>query len=302
MKKLTAAVLALIIFLIPCLVSCDQAEEHPYVVISRANVILSVGDEYTLGAKVYPEKYSDLEIEWSTSNADVVSCDGGKLKAKSAGSSVIMASVNGGNAFTATVNVNDGVRGHINLIVGESTSIPTSLHQNIFAGEFDWISSDPEVVACDGGVVTAKAAGDVLVRISQGDDLVSICTVSAFESIEAMVDFQAPELPVSMSYLSGQSELEVQDFTYTITEDSRGLLVTFTITYKKTADISGTDSKNRTGFYIELYSDEVGYCTTYKAVSDSLFVGQTATFRTNFYADVSNGMRHFNIKLVPIDN
>ena len=302
MKKLTAAILALMLFLIPCLVSCNETEEKPYVVLSRANVILSVGDEYTLGASVYPEKYSDLKIEWTTSNADVLTCDGGKLRARSAGSAIVMASVNGGNAFTATVNVNDGVRGHVNLLVGESASVPTSLHQNIFTGEFDWISSDSSIVVCEDGVLKAVAKGDAIVRLAQGDDRVSVCTVSVFDNVEAMVDFKAPELPVSLSYMSGQTELEVQDFVYTVTEDRGGLLVTFTITYKKTADISGNDSKNRTGFYIELYSDEIGYCTTYKAMSESLAVGESATFRSSFYADVSGGMRHFNIELAPIDN
>ena len=302
MKKLMSVILALTLFLIPCLVSCGQSEEKPYVVLSRANVILSVGDEYTLGASVYPERYSGLEIEWSSSNPSVVTCDGGKLKAQSAGSAVVMASVNGGNAFTATVNVNDGVRGHINLLVGESASVMMSLYQNVFAEEYSWVSSAPSVAVCDGGTVSGLSEGNAILRISRGDDLVSVCSVSVFESIEGMVEFTAPELPVSMSYLSGTSELEVQEFAYTLTEDDRGILVTFTLTYKKTADISGSQSKNKTGFYIELYSDEVGYCTTYKAESGSLFVGETATFESNFYADVSGGMRHFNIKLLPIEN
>ena len=93
MKKLLAAIFALIIFVIPCLNACGQAnEELPYVVISRANVLLTVGDEYTLNAKVYPEKYSDLEIEWTTSNSAIVTCDDGKIKAQAPGSAVVMAS------------------------------------------------------------------------------------------------------------------------------------------------------------------------------------------------------------------
>ena len=302
MKKLVAMMLALIIFLVPCLVACGESEEMPYVVLTKANVILSIGDEYTLGAKVYPEKYSHLEIDWSSSNESIVVCEDGKIKAKSAGSAVVMASVNGGNAFTATVTVLNGVREHINLIVGESAVISESAYKNVFEGAFEWESTDPAVVSCDGAAITANAIGSAVVRIRQSGDIVSMCSVSVFENIQSMVDFRAPELPVTLSYKHGKSEVEVQEFTYEVTENDTGLMVSFTVTYQKTADISGSQSKNATGFYIVLYSDEVGYCTTYKVESDLLFVGQSATFQSNFIADVSNGMRHFNIELTPIEN
>ena len=301
MKKLVAALLAFIIILIPCLVACGEAEEMPYVVLTKANVLLSVGDEYTLGAKVYPEQYSDLAIDWSSGNENIVTCEGGKIKARAAGSAVITASVNGGNAFTATVTVLDGVREHINLLVGESATVKETSYKNIYEGEFEWESTNPDTVTCEGGSITANAIGNSVIRIRQGDDLVSVCSVSVFENIESMVEFTAPELPVSISYKSGVSTVEVQEFSYTVTEDVRGLMVSFSITYKKTDDISGTQSKNSTGFYIELYSDEVGYCTTYKVESNLLFVGESATFQSNFIADVSSGMRHFNIVLLPIE-
>ena len=305
MKKLTAILLAMIIFLIPTLTSCGEVEERPYVVLSKANVVLSVGDEYTLGAKVYPENKSDLPVEWTTSNSDVVTCEGGKLKAHSTGSAVVMASVGGGNAFSVTVNVGSDVRKHVNMIVGETVTVAKNDYNTVFSGEFDWISTNSAVATCEGGVISAAAVGDTVIRISQGTDVVSMYSVSVFENVEAMVEFSAPELPVSLSYMSGKSTLEVQEFTYTVTEEedlpADRLMVTFTVTYTKTADISGSQSKNKTGFYIELYSDEVGYCTTYKVESDLLFVNQSATFSTNFIADVANGMRHFNIKLVPIE-
>ncbi len=305
MKRLTALLVAMIIFLIPALTACSQNEEIPYVVLSKANVLLSVGDEYTLGARVYPEKYSNLKIDWTTGNADVVTCVNGKLKALSTGSAVIMASVNGGNAFSATVTVNENVRNHANMIVGESLTIDKSEYSTLFSGEVSWTSSDPAVARCTDGVVTTHSTGNAVIRVHQGDNTVSMYSVSVFEDIESMVEFTSTELPVTLSYMSGKSEVEVQEFSYTVTEDeSLGedrLMVTFTVTYKKTADISGNQSKNDTGFYIELYSDEVGYCTTYRVESSLLFVGQSATFSTNFIADVTNGMRHFNIKLVPIE-
>ena len=301
MKKLVAAMLALIIFLIPCLVSCGEAEEMPYVVLTKANVLLSVGDEYTLGAKVYPEKYSDLEIGWSSGNESIVTCEDGKIKAHAAGSAVVTATVNGGNGFTATVTVLDGVREHINLIVGESATIKENAYKNVFEGEFEWESTNTDVAVCDGSTITANAIGNAVVRIRQGEDVVSMCSVSVFENIESMVEFTAPELPMTISYKSGVSTVEIQEFSYTVTEDTRGLMVSFTVSYKKINDISGNQSKNTTGFYIELYSNEVGYCTTYKVESNLLFVGESATFQTNFIADVSGGMRHFNIVLLPIE-
>lgn len=305
MKRLTALFVAMIILLIPALTACGQEEEIPYVVLSKANVLLSVGDEYTLGAKVYPEAHSDLKVEWTTGNSNVVTCEGGKLRALSTGSAVIMASVGGGNAFSATVTVNEKVRNHANLAVGDSLTVPESAYSTLFTGEVSWSSSNPEVAECVDGVITTHSIGTAVIRVCQGSDAVSMYSVSVYENIESMVEFTAPELPVTLSYLSGKSEVEVQEFTYTVTEDETldedRLMVAFTVSYKKTADISGNQSKNTTGFYIELYSDEVGYCTTYKVESSLLFVGQSATFSTNFIADISDGMRHFNIKLIPIE-
>lgn len=301
MKKLLATIFALIFFIMPCLNACGRAEELPYVVISRANVLLSVGDEYTLNARVYPEKYSDLEIEWTTSNSSIVTCEGGKIEAVGPGSAVIMASVNGGNAFTTTVNVSEEVRNHANLIVGESFTVPESAYKNIYDGPITWESSDPEKVSVVDGVVTGNDICDAVIYVCSGDDIVSVYSVSVFENVQAMVDFRAPELPITMSYMSGSTEVEIQDFVYTVVNDGKGLLVSFTISYKKTADISGSHSKNPTGFYAELYSDEVGYCTTYRVESDLLFVEQPATFQSNFYADVTKGLRHFEIRLFPIE-
>ena len=301
MKKLVAALLAFVILLIPCLVSCGEAEEMPYVVLTKANVLLSVGDEYTLSAMVYPEKYADLKVDWSSGNENIVTCEGGKIKARAAGSAVVTASVNGGNGFTATVTVLDGVREHINLLVGESATIKENAYKNVFEGEFEWESTDASVVECNGSSITANAIGNAVVRIRKGDDTVSMCSVSVFENIESMVEFTAPELPVTISYKQGVSTVEVQEFSYTVTEDARGLMVSFTLSYKKLDDISGNQSKNTTGFYIALYSAEVGYCTTYKVESNLLFVGESATFQSNFIADVSGGMRHFNIVLLPIE-
>ncbi len=301
MKKLLAAIFVLIIFVIPCLNACGQDEELPYVVISRANVLLTVGDEYTLNAKVYPEKYSDLEIEWTTSNSSIITCDGGRIKAQGPGSAVVMASVNGGNAFSTTVNVSEDVRNHANLIMGESFTIPESVYENIFDGQITWESSAPDKVECVDGVVTGIGIGDATIYVRSGDDTVSVYSVSVFENIEAMVDFRAPEIPITLSYMSGKTEVEVQDFVYTVTHDGKGLLVSFTLTYQKISDISGNQSKNPVGFYVELHSDEVGYCTTYRVESDLLFITQTATFQSNFYADVTKGMRHFELRIFPIE-
>ena len=184
-------------------------------------------------------------------------------------------------------------------------TIQPSEYSNLFEGEVTWSSSDPTVAQCTGGVVTALSAGSAVIRVCQGSDTVSVWSVTVYDDITSMVEFEAPELPVTLSYLSGKSEVEVQEFSYTVTEDegiaANRLMVAFTVSYQKTGDIGGSQSKNTTGFYIELYSDEVGLCTTYKVESELLFIGQTASFSTNFYADISGGIRHFSIKLVPIE-
>lgn len=311
MKKALLLILSLVIFILPCLSSCsigtNEPEQRPTVILSRVNITLSVGDEYLIEPTVYPVEFSDAEITWTSSREELVSCDGGKIVAKAPGVSIIKAAVAGGNTASARVEVVDGVSGHKNLIVGASIDIPVDEYKSVIpTGEVTWVSTNPEIAACDGSCITALSVGTTTIRAVVGGHSVSVFTVSVYGDLGSMVDFVRPELPVSLNYtIGGQqpktSTVEVYGFEYVITEDeSYGvdtLGVTFKVKYRKTADTEGEDGITPAAFIIDLYSDEVGYCTTYRILDTDVTVGYEGEFEMTFLADTAIGHRSFNIAI-----
>ncbi|MFR8872269.1 MAG: Ig-like domain-containing protein [Oscillospiraceae bacterium] len=64
------------------------------ITISEDQLTLLQGAEYTLSTAVYPWNLSDKSVTWTTSDADVVSVDGGRLQALDAGQAVVTATTN----------------------------------------------------------------------------------------------------------------------------------------------------------------------------------------------------------------
>ncbi|MFR3468936.1 MAG: S8 family serine peptidase [Oscillospiraceae bacterium] len=64
------------------------------ITISEDQLTLLQGAEYTLSTAVYPWNLSDKSVTWTTSDADVVSVDGGRLQALDAGLAVVTATTN----------------------------------------------------------------------------------------------------------------------------------------------------------------------------------------------------------------
>lgn len=308
MKKAFLLLLSAILFILPCLTACStepDTAESPTVVLSRVNVTLSVGDEYLITSTVYPLSLSDAKVTWSTSRDDIVSCDNGKIVAKAPGVAIVKASVEGGNTVSARIEVLEGVAGHKNLIVGSSVDIPVEEYKDIIpTGDVTWVSENPEIAVCEDGQIKALSVGTTLIRVTVGEHSVSVFTVSVYGDLGSMVDFERPELPMQLTYtIGGQqpktSTVEIYDFEYLITEDETygadTLVVNFKVKYRKIADTTGDDGITPTAFMIDLYSGEVGYCTTYRQLDTDVTVGYEGVFEMTFLADTSVGHRTFSI-------
>lgn len=101
---------------------------------------------------------SDADLSWSSSDESVAVVDGGTIRAKSAGRTVITVSGGGATARCGVVVLPREVQ----LKVGETFSLPYGTKES-YTMQYDSIAS----VSRD-GVITGKKAGATLLRVSYG--------------------------------------------------------------------------------------------------------------------------------------
>lgn len=153
--------------------------------VNPGSLTLSIGEEYELDVKVYPEDASDKNLQWSSSNSNVVTVNDGLVTA-----------VAGGRA-TITVQAESGVQDwcYVRVREVEVTSVklyPTSvtlsqgdtiaLKAEVFPANatnktLSWTSSSPDVAKVDNGEVMAIAAGTAIITATSTNGFKSTCTV-----------------------------------------------------------------------------------------------------------------------------
>ena len=107
---------------------------------------------------ITPSNATDQSVEWTSSNPDVVRVWNGHFRGLKEGTSVLTAkTIDGGYTATCTVTVIDKSKLYVNDIqfeqdqyviqMNEAVDIPfTYTPENAVNYEFDWISSDPEIL------------------------------------------------------------------------------------------------------------------------------------------------------------
>lgn len=152
------------------------------VTLSKSSLDLAVGEEFDLVATVAPSN-ATVNVEWSLSIGGVVSIDeNGHLRAIKAGKAYVTAkalSDADGNYITKTCTVNvttvhvTGLtldQQSLTMRAGDkATLIATLAPANASNKNVQWRSSNSNVASVSGGVVTAKAEGDVTITATSLD-------------------------------------------------------------------------------------------------------------------------------------
>lgn len=161
------------------------------IIISHANLAMHPGETEALTVTVLPDNAGNRAVEWSTSNASVVTVSPeGVVEAKSVGTAVVTAAATDGSGVTATcaiavtehlaesislshekLELNDGEKATLKAVI-----IPAEASQLA-----KWSTSDPsKVIVSDEGVVTAVSPGSATVTATtiDGTDLSASCSVT----------------------------------------------------------------------------------------------------------------------------
>lgn len=152
------------------------------VTLSKSSLDLAAGEEYDLYATLAPTN-ATVSIEWDLSVGGVVSIDdNGHLRAIKAGRAYVTAkalsNANGDYVrATCTVNVTTVAvqsvsldRESLTMRVGEKATLVAKINPtNASNKDVQWRSSNSAIASVSGGVVTAKAEGDVTITATSLD-------------------------------------------------------------------------------------------------------------------------------------
>ena len=148
--------------------------------ISKSELTMDVGDTYLLTYKVRPEDANNLTEEvWESEDTDVVTVDGGKVKAVGPGTTYVSVKVNG--KFTAKckisvntplINVTDVVLSVASLTLSEGSSRKISAQivpVNATDKTVIWSSDNEKVATVEDGMITAISKGEAKITVKTRD-------------------------------------------------------------------------------------------------------------------------------------
>ena len=198
------------------------------VTLDQKTLELKAGESATLKATVEPKDATVQDVEWKTSDPAVATVEGGVVTAKKAGRATIMVTTKDGG-FTATCKVtvtsDDGngdgddeddddkkaVTGvkldkeTLGLKAGESATLKATVEpHDATVRDVEWKTSDAAVATVEGGVVTAKKAGEATITVTTKDGgFTATCkvTVTADDGDKQ----EGPEIKVAKIVLTGIS-------------------------------------------------------------------------------------------------
>lgn len=122
MKRLLIALCFVMAF---CAVFSSCGEEQPpeigskTITLSETNITMEIGERLTLTAHTAPAAWKVTEILWYSSNPEIVSCEGGVLEARAAGSCTVKAYTADGISAATTVTVRQGISSLATVVTDE---------------------------------------------------------------------------------------------------------------------------------------------------------------------------------------
>ena len=155
--------------------------------LDKTSLTLEVGESYTLVVTVSPSNATDKSITWSSTNSSVASVSGGKVTAKSEGTTTITAEAHNGKTATCTVTVNEPTqevievtsvslnKTSLTLEIGESETLTATVSpSNATDKSVTWTSSAQSVATVANGKITAIGSGTATITATTSNGKTAI--------------------------------------------------------------------------------------------------------------------------------
>lgn len=152
------------------------------ITLDKTELNLNKGDTYDLGYKIEPEDAANKDVEWSSSNSDIVSVKDGKLTAnKSGNAKITLKATETGLTSTCDVTVTTKVeditipKENYTMIKGKYLTItPTISPDDATNKEYSITSDDNNIIAVEGKKIKAVNTGSTNVKFTTKDGNKSI--------------------------------------------------------------------------------------------------------------------------------
>ena len=153
------------------------------VTLDKTSLDLTKGQEVTLSATVKPDDATNKTVTWSTSNANVVTVENGKVKAVGGGEATITAKA-GDQSATCAVTVTVPVasitldKTSLDLTKGQEVTLAATVKpDDATVKTVTWSTSDAKVATVENGKVKAVGSGKATITAKVAD-LSATCAVS----------------------------------------------------------------------------------------------------------------------------
>lgn len=189
-------------FMATCLVNVGRVATA--VRLDATAIVLNVGDNYTFETTITPADSTDATLTWEVSDKSVaVVSNKGKVIAKKAGVSVIMAKTRSGSTAYCTVTVQQGVTGvklddHEGVIyIGDEWELNATVSpKSATTQDLKWVSSDRSVATVDknGRIVGVKEGLTIITCTTVDGGYVDYCAVQVISpEVESQDIIVTPE-------------------------------------------------------------------------------------------------------------
>lgn len=173
---------------LPILSSIPYKNNTPVAVtgvsLNKTSVTLNSGSSISLSATVSPSNATNKTLTWSSSNSSVATVSGGKITAKSAGTTTITVRTSNGKSASCSVMVVipptsvSLSKSSVSLYVGETVTLSATVSpSNATDKSLTW-SSSSSVATVSGGKITAKSAGTTTVTVRTSNGKTATCKVT----------------------------------------------------------------------------------------------------------------------------
>ncbi len=161
----------------------------------ESSVTLKVGEKYSLSASLVPSDTTDNITDWSSSDASVVTVEGGVLTGKKTGNAVVTVTTNRGLSKQVQVTVKLGVtsvaldKTSVNINLGSSTQLEAVITPLLASNkQILWTSSDTSVASVVSGKVTGLKAGTAVITAASVDNsqAYATCKVTVLPSVSGI--------------------------------------------------------------------------------------------------------------------
>ena len=169
----------------------DESIAVTSVALDKTSLTLEIGESYTLVVTVSPSNATDKSITWSSTNSSIASVSGGKVTAKSDGTTTITAEAHNGKTATCTVTVNESEpdvievtsvslnKTSLTLEIGESETLTaTVLPSNATDKSVTWTSSAQSIATVANGKITAIGSGTATITATTSNGKTATCMVT----------------------------------------------------------------------------------------------------------------------------